>query len=328
MEDALVLDAPLADAPPASRDAPPTDAAVASCGSLDLEAYRSADCFCGAACECFLDIPYGLVTWREGGVDRAQALDLYLPVARSAPMPLVFWAHPNGSTKAIGAGGALATDLAIPLLGDGTAFASLEFRHPAVNADIGAPRTDIASAIQFLRCNDEVIGIDSPRMAAIGRSRGTLSIWTALQDDLADGTSPDPMARESTRLRGVYAIQAQTSYWGEWIADAFFSSGSRAAVIALLGSENYGHAVGDVTADDPPVVISYGSRLQTLPLEPTDCDTLGGPVDCVHLPNFADELCRSYERAGIGDRCAANYGVPGPNLYAPGLPLLRSWIAP
>src|SRR5690606_7410695 len=135
--------------------------------------------------------------------------------------PLVLWAHAAGNTKAIEASSALSRQVAIPGLEDGSVFASVSFRHPYLNSDIGAPRTDIARAVQFLRCHARAFGLDPERFAAIGSSRGTLAVWTAVQDDLADPTSPDPVLRQSTRLRGVFGNQAQTSYWGEWIADTF-----------------------------------------------------------------------------------------------------------
>lgn len=328
------LDAPLADAPaldvPAPSDAP-TDggASVApvACASLDLTPYRSTDCFCGASCQCFLDVPYGPATWREGGRDLAQTLDLYLPTTPAASAPLVFWAHPNGSTKSIGPATRLATDVAVPLLEAGTLFASIEFRHPAVNAAIGAPRTDLASAIQFLRCHAADIGLDAPRMAAVARSRGTLAVWTAVQNDLAT-TGAGPEATHSTRLRGVWAIAAQTSYWGEWIAEAFFDAASQPLVLAQLGPENHGHAVGDVTADDPPIELRYEDPLPALPLAATDCSSAGGPIDCTHLPAFGDALCSAYAGAGIGGDCHVRYGVASGALLDGAVDFLDTVLAP
>ncbi|MFT5358532.1 MAG: hypothetical protein ACI9KE_005771, partial [Polyangiales bacterium] len=265
-------------------DANPEDASAVDgfqpgpvgCEGLDLEAYRSTDCFCADACECFLGIPYGLATWTEG-IEREQLIDVFLPLGADAtPMPLVVWAHPNGSTRDVGENSALAVDVAVPLLAEGTAFASVEFRHPYANAGDGAPRTDLADAIQYLRCHSRTLGTSRERMAAVARSRGTLAIWTALQDDLADPASPEPARRESTRLRGVFGVQAQTSYWGEWIAATFFSEASQPLALERFRRENLGHAVGDVSADDPPVAMIYRDPLETLPLDIADCN--GGTV--------------------------------------------------
>lgn len=309
-------------------DAAEVDAFVpppVECGRLDLAAYRSSDCFCGDACNCYLDIPYGdRATWIERDVTLTQAIDLYVPRSPAPAAPLVVWAHPNETTKEVGPRSPLAIEVAVPLLEEGTIFASIEFRHPANASTPDAPRTDLADAIQFLRCQAADIGIDPERVAAIGRSRGTLAVWTAVQDDIADPSSDDPVARESSRVRGVYAINAQTSYWGEWIADAFFDEDSQPLVLASIGPENDGHAVGDVTADDPPIEIVYDAPLESLPIAARDCRTLGGTIDCLHLPNFGDALCAAYAAAGAGGRCHATYDVADEDLYEGALPFLRS----
>jgi acetyl esterase/lipase len=322
------VDAAVASLDSGSRDGGGSQVEVCAEGALDLEAYRGTDCFCGDACDCYLDVPYGdRATWVEGGMTLTQAIDLFVPRSPAADAPLVFWAHPNGSTKDFGAAGPLATDVALPLLSDGMLFASVEFRHPANDATPDAPPTDLADAVQFLRCHADTLGFDRERVAAIARSRGTLAIWTALQNDLADPESDDPLRRQSTRLRGVYAISAQTSYWGEWIASTFFDEASQPLVLAQLGPENRGHAVGDASADDPPVHIEYDSPLAELPLRATDCRSAGGDLDCVHLPNFGDELCDAYTAAGIGARCTVRYSVPTARLYQGGAAFLREVLA-
>lgn len=325
--DASALDASAADGGPADAARTP-DAGDTSCGPLDLEAYRGSSCFCGAACDCLLDVPYGDVTWTENGAALRQTIDVYTP--RHAPAgasALVLWAHPNGSTKSVGAGSALATTVANPLLGEGMLFASIEFRHPAVNADIGAPRTDLARALQFLRCHATELGFDPARVAAIARSRGTLAVWTAVQDDLAVPGATGVTA-QSTRLRGVYGVSAQTSYWGEWIADTFFDAASRSLVLAQIGPDDYGHAVGDVTSDDPPMEIVYDAPLPSLPLAARDCSVLGGSVDCTHLPAFGDALCDAYAGAGIADRCVVRYSVASGRVYDAAPAFLRRVLAP
>lgn len=320
--DASPMDAPV------PVDASDLDARVASaCGSLDLEAWRGASCFCGAACDCYLDVPYGDATWSEGARTLHQTLDLYVPRARVGASPLVLWAHPNGSTKDVGPSSPLATTVATPLLSEGMLFVSVEFRHPAVNADIGAPRTDLATAIQFLRCHAEQLGFDPQRVAAIARSRGTLAVWTAVQDDLAV-PGAEGVAGQSTRLRGVYGVSAQTSYWGEWIADTFFDAASRDLVLSQIDPANLGHAVGDVTSDDPPMEIVYDAPLPALPLAATDCSVLGGSVDCTHLPAFGDALCDAYASAGIADRCVVRFDVASGRVYERAPAFLRRVLAP
>ena len=74
------------------------------------------------------------------------------------------------------------------------------------------PVYDAARALQFLRYHAKALRIDRERIAATGFSAGgTTALWLALHDDLADPSSPDPIARESTRLRGADGPGAQTS---------------------------------------------------------------------------------------------------------------------
>jgi acetyl esterase/lipase len=153
------------------------------------------------------DICYGPAAWREatlGGTWQQQRFDLYRAPGSSAdtPAPLIVWAHPNGSSKAIAPGSAAETVLLKPALAAGFSFASVEFRHPVANrneadspTNPGVPHHDLARALQFIRANAAVLGIDRRNVFVVGGSRGTLSLWTVLQDDMAIPTSPDPVAR-------------------------------------------------------------------------------------------------------------------------------------
>jgi acetyl esterase/lipase len=279
-------------------------ASFCDAGSLDLEAYRSDTCFCGADCECFIDIPYDAgTTWMEGNKTFKQTFDLYRPRTTPVAAPMVIWAHANGSTKSVNPNAPLADQIAVPFLQSGGLFVSVEFRHPANAEPANAPRTDLARAIQTLRCHAPTMGLDPARIAGVGRSRGTLLVWTAVQDDLADASNSDPVLRQSTRLRGVYGMNAQTSYWGTYIAETYFDAASQPLVIAEQGPENNGHAIGDVSADDPPIHLEYNSPIQSLPLDANDCIPVGGMIDCVHLANFGKNFCDAYQAAGIGPRC-------------------------
>lgn len=296
------------------------------CPSIDLTPYRSSTCFCGTLCDCYLDVPYGAAAmWNEPSTraNVKQAIDLYVPKGTSPSGALVLWAHANGDDKTMSTSGALTTRVALPLLQAGTAFASVEFRHPAVNQAVQAPRTDISDAVQFLRCQAATLHFTPDRLAAIGRSRGTLAVWTAVQNDAADPQSTDPVKRQSTRLRGVWAMAAQTSYWGQWIGETFITDTSRQLFFAFFGTTNYGHAIGDVTPDDPPVRVVYEDPLQVVPFAATRCQQ----IDCVHLPNFGDQLCKSYADAGIPDRCTSTYSL-SPSAMYDAVPFLNSVLQP
>jgi acetyl esterase/lipase len=72
---------------------------------------------------------------------------------------------------------------------------------------------DSARAVQFLRCKASEWNLDPNRFAAGGGSAGSgISQWLGYHDDLADPTSDDPVARQSTRLSCVFPINMQSTY--------------------------------------------------------------------------------------------------------------------
>ena len=212
------------------------------------------------------DLCYGKETWQEPTLHNAwvkQNFDFYRAPSTS-PAPLIIWAHPNGMSKALTPGTHMYEALVVPALRAGYSFASIEFRHPVVNEtlpngpnDPGVPHYDVARALQFIRANADALGIDKRNVFFVGQSRGTLTIWTALQDDMAKPNSSDPVARESTRVNAVYGVKAQTTYDGTEFANLFIVKADRDAVIADFNAEHphhaqFGSAIGSVTAPGTP----------------------------------------------------------------------------
>jgi acetyl esterase/lipase len=292
---------------------------------FDFAPYAAGDCFCGDACDCFRDVPYGEgAIWAEPTLDDqqiSQALDIYVPKGMSE-MPAVLWAHPNGSSKEFAPDSGLAKNALTPAIAAGRVVVSVEFRHPVVNYDIGAPRTDLVDAIQFIRCNAPALGVDPTRLAGLASSRGTLMLWTAVQPELADPDSSEPVRRQSSRLLGVFATQAQTSYWAQWIADTFYAPELHPQVEAMLPADDIalGHAVGAVTEASPPVELAYVDPLAELPIT---AQTIG-MVDPLHLPNFGDELCKAYAAAGHPQDCKVSYDVAQNTIFAGSVPFFAA----
>lgn len=267
------------------------------------------------------DLCYGTEAWREptlGGRWLQQSFDFYRapPAADGLPAPLIIWAHPNGMSKQLTPGKMTYEALVRPALAAGFSFASIEFRHPVTNekeaaspTDPGVPHRDVARALQFIRANAAALGIDRRNVFFVGGSRGTLTLWTALQDDMADPDSTDPVARQSTRVNAVFGVNAQTSYDGLEFADLFLVPEDRAVAKAAWRQEHpkyaqFGSALRSVSAGppaDPPVMLRYDQpfvrRLVTL-------EELLAMVE-VHYPDYGLALCAAYAQAGIGQRCSA-----------------------
>lgn len=151
------------------------------------------------------DIPYG--------THPKQKIDFYKATS-SRPTPLVVFIHGGGWVNG--------TKSSIPnlekLLEAGISVASVEYRFIQEAMDMGiqppvkVPLYDAGRAIQTLRSRSAELNFDKNRVAYMGGSAGACtSLWLALHDDLADPTSSDPIARESTKPAFIAVTGAQTS---------------------------------------------------------------------------------------------------------------------
>ncbi len=131
------------------------------------------------------------------------------------PTPLLVFIHGGGWRGGnLMAGG---IDQVLPaMLENGISVASVEYRFvteaEGVEPPVKAPLHDAARAIQTIRSRAEEWNIDKSRVGASGGSAGACtSLWLAFHDDLAQPDSPDPIARESTRLTCAAVRGAQTT---------------------------------------------------------------------------------------------------------------------
>ena len=79
-----------------------------------------------------------------------------------------------------------------------------------------------ARAVQYARTQASAWGIDPHRIVCIGGSAGAgASLWIAVHPDLADPSSADPVARESSRISGAGLVDTQLTYnmfrWAELV---------------------------------------------------------------------------------------------------------------
>jgi hypothetical protein len=121
------------------------------------------------------------------------------------PAPLLFFIHGGGWQGGDRMSGL--TGMLPKLLTAGVSVVSAEYRFIKEAMDAGieppvkAPLSDAARALQTVRSRSAEWQIDKARIAASGGSAGACSsLWLAFHDDMADPTSADPVARESTRL--------------------------------------------------------------------------------------------------------------------------------
>ena len=204
--------------------------------------------------------------------------------ASDKPTPVLFFIHGGGWT-----GGNRSSGLAglLPvMLTNGISVVSVEYRfiseatHDGVVPPVKGPLTDAARALQFVRSKASEWNIDKERIGASGGSAGACtSLWLAFHDDLADPKSPDPVARESTRLWCAAVSAPQTTLdpqqMKEWTPNstygghAFGFTGDKEKKrsrfeVFLAGREKILPWIAEyspyalVTKDDAPVAMYFG----------------------------------------------------------------------
>jgi arylsulfatase A-like enzyme len=180
-----------------------------------------------------------------------QVLDFW-QAKSNGPAPLLFFIHGGGWVGGNRMSGL--PPLLKPMLDHGVSVVSIEYRFigdamaDGVTPPVKAPMHDAARALQFVRSKAAEWNLDPTRVVASGGSAGSCtSLWLAFHDDLAQPDSPDPVARESTRLRGAAVINPQTSLdpaqMKEWTPNSYYG----------------GHAFGIVKpVKNQPVVLEPG----------------------------------------------------------------------
>ncbi len=165
------------------------------------------------------------------------------------------------------------------LLKAGISVTALNYRYVRQGVEAGmkppvkAPLHDAARALQFVRSKAKEWNFDKERIGAAGGSAGACSsLWLAFHDDLADSTSDDPVARESTRLWCAAVIGAQTTLdpkqMKEWTPNSRYGGhafGLQGFPKFLAERDNILPWIAEyspyalVTNDDPPVYLVYSA---------------------------------------------------------------------
>lgn len=131
------------------------------------------------------------------------------------PTPLLVYIHGGGWQ---GGDRSVVRSMLLPALEAGISVASVEYRTvkdstaDGVLPPVKGPMLDCARALQFCRSKAGEWNLDKTRVALAGGSAGACtSLWLAFHDDLADPSSTDPVARESTRVLCAAVSGAQTT---------------------------------------------------------------------------------------------------------------------
>lgn len=256
------------------------------------------------------------------GEDARHRLDLWKTEAEGAT-PLLIFVHGGGW-----AGGDkrdLPPTLVRELLDAGISVASVNYRYSTI-APLPAPVHDAARAVQFLRARSVEWGLDPERFGGYGISAGGCTVlWLATHRDLADATSPDPVARSSSRLQATVAMSPQVSLEPallvDWVGEKVLvhpmisrAIGARSLAELMMPSEESRlllegfSPIRHLDAGDPPILISH-PRIDPLPAASagsaihhavfgtkfTEAATAAG-VTCIHRLQDAPDKTPTPER--------------------------------
>ncbi|RYD36801.1 MAG: alpha/beta hydrolase, partial [Verrucomicrobiaceae bacterium] len=241
------------------------------------------------------------------------------------PAPVLFFIHGGGWNS--GNKNSVAANGLAKYLAAGVSVVSIHYRLvPAATAagvtpPVSWPMHDAARALQFVRSKAGEWHLDKTRIAASGGSAGACtSLWLAFHSDLAEPGSPDPVARESTRLTCAAVMGAQTSLdpqqMREWTPNSVY--GGHAFGFAsdpkdktaqftafLAGRESALPWIREyspwelVSSDDPPVFMIYSTP-----------PNLGQEEkDPTHSANFGVKLQEKLKATGV--ECVLEF--PGAN---------------
>jgi acetyl esterase len=253
------------------------------------------------------------------GPHERNILDLWKAKPSSGPdvaTPVVVFFHGGGFRS--GDKSSLPAGLLSRCLEAGISVASANYRLSHM-APFPAPMLDGVRAVQYLRANATELGIDPARIAGSGSSAGAgIALWIAFHDNLADPQSPDPVARQSSRLTCVGVDGAQTSYDPRFIK-------------ALIGGRAHEHPalplfygiISDADRDsprvhklyeeasplnyvspgDPPAILFYAEPKGPLPAD-------AKPGQGIHHPRFGEALKAELDPLKI--ECILHHGSEYP----------------
>ena len=195
------------------------------------------------------------------------------------------------------------------LLANKISFVSVNYRLLEQNDTVGIikPLGDCKKAVQFVKYISDLYNLDKTKVGLYGFSAGAgASMWIGFQEDAADPQNPDPVLRESTRVKAVGALETQATYdlvrWETEILKPFditlqmaATFGMQNLILSFYGissmdelytpeTEEYRHKVDMlemISFDDPEM---YVSNAYNNAGKPTDLYGL------LHHPNHAKAI--------------------------------------
>ncbi len=267
------------------------------------------------------------------GEDERNVLDIWLAESE-APTPLAVYIHGGGFKG--GSKDKLKAEKLTGLLDSGISVAAINYRFVTTDP-LPTAHHDAKRAVQFMRSKADEWKIDRDRVAAFGGSAGAqICMWLAYSNDMADPSSNDPVARESSRLTCVATSGGQTSNQPEFYAENILPLLGREATVeelmTPLGGESdpakirmkmWGgntpeeasetarecSAIHLISSDDPPIFMSYGMPPDAK--KPSNRSRVRGWL--IHHVVFGTKLKEKADKLGV----EADLSYPGADSKYP-----------
>ncbi len=247
------------------------------------------------------------------GSDPRQVLDFWKAETKD-PAPVLFYIHGGGWNN--GDKNLVFNNGCTTYLNAGISVIAINYRLvPAAKAagikpPVKWPLEDAARALQFVRSKAGEWHLDKTRIAASGGSAGACSsLWLAFHPDMADSASPDPIARESTRLTCAAVAGAQTSLdpqqMKQWMPNSTYGGHAFGFAATPDGTPQFQHFLRGretilpwirqyspyelVSSDDPPIYLYYAAA-----------PAMGqAQKDPTHSANFGVGLAEKLKATGL-----------------------------
>jgi acetyl esterase len=247
------------------------------------------------------------------------------------PAPLMVYIHGGGLAE--GDKSRISFERVKALLDAGISVMSINYR---LTGEAVFPQhyMDCARAIQFARYSAKEFNIDPKRIGALGGSAGGMtSLWIGFHDNMADPRNPDPVLRQSTRLKVVAPGSAQTTLVPDVVAKyvgvvaTHYENYYDGRMFGLPKEEAMSPKALDLykqispltylTKDDPPVWAVY-----SLPDKPLKAESTA--EDAIHHPGFGKVLKEEMDKLKI--ECKLIQQVEGQNVNGDMVAFLSKYL--
>jgi len=226
--------------------------------------------------------------------------------AGDRPAPLVIFIHGGGF---VGGDKTGIDPVLLRLIREqGWNAASINYRYSTI-APYPGPMRDSARALQFLRSKARDWNIDTANIFLTGGSAGAAtSLWIGFRDEMAEPQSPDPVARQSTRITAAALRGAQTFLDPREVRELISPvAANHPALPTLFGKKTHDEVWNSpeldwsfrdasplnwLTRDDPPVLLLYNEGPEPVPAN-------ARPGAGIHHIRFGYRLKTHMDKLGI-----------------------------